>query len=498
MVGFFRNATWSAGVAAIRSFLGFLNTLLAVRAMGAQAYGHIATLLAFSALYVGITHSINTILVARLMALKKEAGPSMRSLIISAAVLLNVAALCFLVLFIMVTYWAVPGAFDLKDLWNPEQGRIVAVLLGGVTALRIIVALQSAVIESSGRLDLAMKSQLLGPFALAVMMAVIITLQPMISNTAYLGMLCIASGLDLFVLCWVRYRWLHLTVSFNGAVIPLMGAAKELLVSGGVLQAASLMNLFLEPLNKFLLNHYIGPIAVTAYDLAMKAIWGIQGLFGAAMRVFLHISHQDGGSIGRTYERAMQMISVPVVIIHTLGVIILYGVVSAWVNIHSWQLFAFYAVATVSSILMIAATPLYTGLIGRNDLVYIFRMHILLALINLASSILFIPHMGLVGAAAGLVIACLCNMRIVYRRHMMIFNYRPDWRNAFGTVELKLALYSVLFVFVTIIAAVSGSMWLMGALGILLVIALIREPLTQEIWRRLWENCGKTPGGMAR
>ena len=371
-------------------------------------------------------------------------------------------------------------------------------LLGCVTALQISSALQSAVIESSGRLDLAMKAQLLGPFSLAAILAGCFILHVQLSAAGYLSVLCIAFGMDLLVLFLVRWQLLRLKVIHAGTRPSLYGV-KSLLISGGMLQAASLMNVFLEPLNKFLLNHFIGPVAVTSYDLAMKVIWGIQGLFGAAMRPFLHIAHQDGDSVGQICARAIGLIVVPVVIIHVLGGIMLIWVSREWVNIHSWQLFAFYEVAMISNVMMIAATPLYTGLIGRNDVTFVFRVQIVLAFTNLLSSLLLIPRLGLIGAALGLFVACLINIYAVYRRHVALFGYRTDWHTAFGEKGLRLGLF---FGLSLVIAATGGFMSSMELplmlVGLALVVMLVREPLAIEMLRRVRSGLDKPPGRSAR
>ena len=168
---------------------------------------------------------------------------------------------------------------------------------------------------------------------------------------------------------------------------------KELLHSGSVLQATSLMNLFLEPLNKLLLVSFIGPVAVTTYDLAMKVIWGIQGLFGASMRVFLHLAHQDSETVGRTYARVISLIAVPALIMHTVGAILLSWVAHRWVDIDASQLMLFYAIATLSNLGMIFITPLYTSLISRGD-VFVFKSQAILALSNTFISIVAIPFLG--------------------------------------------------------------------------------------------------------
>ena len=69
MATLFRNAGWSGMAAAFRAASGLFNALLAVRLLGVENYGHIATILSLFVLYLSLNSSIFTALVVKLMSL---------------------------------------------------------------------------------------------------------------------------------------------------------------------------------------------------------------------------------------------------------------------------------------------------------------------------------------------------------------------------------------------------------------------------------------------
>ena len=413
MGGHFKNATWSGAVTGFRALSGLANALLAVRLVGVEGYGHLAALLSVFVLYLSLNTSFNTVLVTRLMSPAISEDSLARSEILASTALVTASSIALLILMTGMTFWLEPSFLNLVE--HPGMG-LAFLTMGALVAVQTLAALQAAIIEASGRLDLAMKAQLFGPFVLLIMLCISFLLHLSLTVQDYVAMLCASACIDLVLLWMVRRMKLRLTV-LQAGTSPSMARLKELLRSGGVLQATSLMNLFLEPLNKLLLNHFIGPVAVTTYDLAMKVIWGIQGLFGAAMRVFLHLAHQDGATVGRTYTRVISLIVVPALIMHTVGAILLSWVAHQWVNIDASQLMLFYAIATLSNLGMIFITPLYTSLISRGDLRFIFKIHAIQALANTFISMAAIPLFGLLGAALGLLCATAYNVITIYLRH---------------------------------------------------------------------------------
>lgn len=408
----FRNASWSGLTAGIRAATGLLSALLAVRLLGVGPYGHVATWLSLFVLYLSLNSSAFTMLVVRLMATGGEGHLHDRTAATGAATrfcLWSLALLPIVTALLSVSATRLPFAGGIR----PEAFNEAILLMGVLTAIQIVVALQAAVIEAAGRLDLATKWQLVGPLAILAALATSFFGGIAGRVDAYVALLCGAGTIDLALLWRVR-RSLGLALPLSGHASGRSDGILQLLRSGGLLQATSLLNLFLEPVNKFLLNHFAGAAAVAIYDLAMKVVWGIQHLVGAAMRVFLHIGSQDSGAVGRTFAKAIALLGVPVVAMHIAGAVFLFWIAHYWLAIDGTQLMIFFGFATISNLGMIFVTPLYLSLIGRHDLAFVFRTQAVLAVVNVTVSAATIPLLGLVGAAFGLLAATIFNAVAIY------------------------------------------------------------------------------------
>ncbi|SBT09340.1 membrane hypothetical protein [Candidatus Propionivibrio aalborgensis] len=410
----FRNASWSGLAASIKAAAGLLSALLAIRLLGAGDYGHVATWLSLFVLYLSLNSSAFTMLVVRLMAAGSDAVPIDREAATAAAVKFSICSLAFLAA-ATVLLSALVVRLSLAGGEPPAGFGTVILLMGLLTAIQIGVALQAAIIEGAGRLDLATKWQLVGPLAVVAVLATSFVTGIAFRADAYLTLLCVGGAIDMTLL-WNARGALGLSLSLSASLAGNSSGVLQLLRSGGLLQATSLLNVFLEPVNKFLLNHFTGSASVAIYDLAMKVIWGIQHLVGAAMRVFLHIGSQDSSAVGRTFVKAIALLGVPVVTMHTAGTLFLFGVARYWMAIDGTQLMILFGVATISNLGMIFVTPLYLSLIGRHDLIFIFRVQALLAVVNVLASCVAIPLFGLVGAAIGLLVATGLNVVAIYLR----------------------------------------------------------------------------------
>ena len=281
MKGHLHNATWSGISASFKAAYGLLNVLLAIRLLGAEAYGSLATLLAWFILYLSLNSSIFTMLVVKLMALRHDERE--RSDVLLASALLTSLSVGFILVCSVLVGMRTSGVGGLGagfGLSAPD----IPVLMAILVSTQIVTAYQSALLESAGRLDLAMKRQLVGPVVvLALLLFSFLADQPL-SPAGDVGVLGLGAMTDLS-LVWLARR---AVMPWTGAMKVSRGtfnSLKTILRSGGQLQATSLMNMFIEPLNKLLLNHFLGGTAVSVYDLAMKVVWGIQNLCAAAMRV---------------------------------------------------------------------------------------------------------------------------------------------------------------------------------------------------------------------
>lgn len=414
-----RNATWGASSAAVRAATGLSIALMAVRLLGGESYGQMVTLLSLFVVYLALNSSVFTVLVTRLMYVARTEPIRSDKSVIAAAILLTLLSIAVLA-FLTILLWAVvPVIFSSNSHGSDsiDATRQGVILMGLLTAVQIMNALHSAVIEAAGRLDLAMKWQLFGPFAGATTLLLLFIFKVPVSLAGFMIVLCCGAILDLLLLAVVRRRLMPLQVSLRFSV-DIRQEIVLLLKSGTTLQAASLMGIFLEPLNKFLLSNFAGALAVTAYDLAMKLIWGIQSLFAGGMRVFLHLAREQGNTVSDAFYRVIALVLVPALALHVLAAVFLTWVVHHWVVMgDAVQIMIFFALATVSNLGMIYITPAYISLIGRSDLNFIFRSQSIVAITNIVASLVLIPFFGLLGAVFGLLCATAYNVAAIYRRH---------------------------------------------------------------------------------
>ena len=470
--------------AAFRAASGLINALLAIRLLGAVDYGHVATVLSIFVLYLSLNSSIFTTLVVKLMA--PDAVGEKHSIMRASSSIFSVISIVVLVLVTLLLREFAPRLLSIEpsSVFEVEIHRVI-LLMGVLTAIQIVVALHSALIESSGRLDLAMKWQLVGPAVVLTLLAVFFFARMTITASGYVTALCAGALTDLCLLWLVKRKVMPATPPYWPTRKHLEGLV-HLLKSGGVLQATSLMGIFLEPLNKLLLNHFVGASAVTIYDLAMKVIWGIQYLFGAAMRVFLHLGSQNEGAVGPTFSRVIALVGVPVLILHAVGALFLSWAAHHWLAIDATQLMTFFAIATLSNLGMIYITPLYISLIGRGELHFIFRSQAILAITNVVVTLAFIPYIGLIGAAFGLLSATIYNVLAIYARCKAISDTFDGLSNILRGQRVRYAMTAVLFA-AAILLGIKGGGSFVGPLVILLGLAAItaREPMVGILLERM-------------
>lgn len=474
MISLVRNATWSGLSAAVRAATGLLIALLAVRLLGAGHYGQMATLLSLFVLFLSLNSSVFTVLVTKLMSAGVVDGEKKHADVLSAATILAFGSIVVLSLLTLLIWSSVQNIlpFAAKDNDSVLDIQHAVLAMGLLTSFQIMTALYSSVIEGLGRLDLAMKWLLIGPLFVMAVLFLLLMLHVPISVSNYVAVLCCGALIDWSMLVLVRRKLLPSPVSLR---LPRekWGQMWSLLKAGATLQAASLMTLFLEPMNKFLLNHFAGPLAVTAYDLAMKVIWGIQSLFAAAMRVFLHLSGEQGAVVGRAFSRVFTLILIPVLAAHVIAAVFLTWVIHHWVTIGDTRLFmTFFGIATLSNLGMIYVTPIYISLIGRGDMRFILRSQTIVAVTNVAVSLSLIPIFGLPGAALGLLCATAYNVVAIYLRHERTVGESGGLRHVF---KYRIGRYVTTFMLLlaAILIGSAATVGLVSQLSILLITAYI-------------------------
>ncbi len=482
-----RNATWGGASAAVRALAGLCISLLALRLLGGARYGYLVTLLSLFALYLALNSSVFTVLVSSLMAMPRGERDK-NCVLVSVANLFTLLSIATLVVLSTAIWVMAPKilSFRIVEVDLLEEIRLSVIAMGVLTSLQIITALKSAIIESFGRLDLAMKWQLFGPILVLSLLAFLYIFLIPTSALGYMAVFVAGAFVDLCLIVNVSGRLIPRSPLFKLSRQDMI-QVWSLMKSGATLQASSLMSLFLEPLNKLLLNHYAGVLSVTAYDLAMKFIWGIQSLFIAAMRVFLHMSGEEGSVVGRIFSRVLSLVLVPVLAAHVVAAIFLSWTIHQWTMIGDpRQIMIFFGIATLSNLAMIYVSPLYISLIGRSDLRFILRSQAVLAITNVTISLILIPFFHLLGAAFGLFFATAFNVVLIYRRH-------EDWVGQSGLAPLSMSgqawryfFVMLLFVFAIVLGGASTLNYA-AEVTILFFIAFIswNEPLYRMLSTRI-------------
>lgn len=488
MIVLARNATWSGLFAAVRAATGLLVALMAVKLLGGQRYGQLATLLSLFVFYLSLNSSVFTVLVTRLTGAPAADHANRNQDAISAATILAAGSIIALgVLTILLSNQAPDIAFlATHDDGSAIEIRRTILAICVLTSFQIMSALHSAIIEGAGRLDLAMKWQLFGPVVVTTTLLSLLTMHVPVGLLEYAILLDVGALIDLCLLVLISRKLASSPLSLR--LSPRKWVQMwDLLKSGATLQAASLMTLFLEPLNKFLLSHYAGPLAVTAYDLAMKIVWGIQSLFAAAMRVFLHMSGEHGHVVGQAFSRALTLVLVPVLAAHVGAAIFLTWIVHEWiVTVDARQVMIFFGIATISNLGMIYVTPPYISLIGRGDLRFILRSQTIVAVANVVVSIVLIPQFGLLGAAIGLLCATAYNVVAIYLRHERIVGESGGLISIVRGRAGRYAITALLFASAIVIGAEPDVSYLAEAAIVLAIIVILSgEPLVRTLWERI-------------
>lgn len=486
MSSLFRHASWGGVSAAIRLLFGVGNLFLAIRLAGAASYGYLALMLSVTAFYVAFINSVHTIAVTRAAEYgstsEAVAGRTRLFSSVWLVTLLSVALLAVCAL-------ALGPAFISAFVYSGDDATVVRelaalqVLVLVLAACQLLVAGNVAVIEGLGRFDLAARAQTVGPPATFLLLTTGFVTHARLDIVDVGWSYLLGVALELTVTTWAR-----LQIGYRRALLPSNQALvliPDLLRHGLMLQGASLVNIFFDPFNKFLLNHFVGPASVTAYEIATKIVAGLRGLFGGAFRVFLQLSDKLSADGGEDYLKVMHYGMVPAMLMHGAGCVLMVLLSHIWLGAEMEALSLFYFLLIPSSIGIIFASPLYGALIGIRDLAFIFRMHVNLAVLNLLASSLLIPFLGLYGAGVGLTLTTAYNAAAEYRRYTKMIGPIPGLRAEIGRLKGRFA-YSVVLTLAALVAGyvVFDKVILLAVEAVVLAgfaILFLMEPLTARM-----------------
>ncbi len=488
MPNLFRNASWGGTSATVRLLFGMGNLFLAINLAGAVSYGYLTVMLSITAFYVALLNSIHTIAVTHAAELQRQPDSAhgldilfsavWTLTLVGAAILGSAGFLLGQPFLHAFVYWG-------GDILVENQLSQLLVFVVLIAICQILGAGHVAVIESLGRFDLAAQAQLFGP-PVVFMLMVFGFYDHQKLTIVEVGKSMLAGGVvDLLLATWLRLKMKHL-----GSFKPSAETIKlfpGLLSHGFALQGANLINIFFDPFNKFLLNRFIGPTSVSTYEVAMKIVVGIRGLFGGACRTFLQLSSKLSVEGSSDYLKVLHYGLIPAILMHGIGCVLMVLVSRYWLGGEMEYLPVFYFTLIPSSIGIIFAGPLYSALIGIRDLGFIFRMHLNLAVLNCIASVTLIPFFGLLGAGFGLSLTTAYNAWAEYHRYSrmigIIVGFKQELRRVAIRVIISLTVSVIALAAGYAITDTTGVLIVESVIAAIFLCWLLLEPLSIRIMR---------------
>ncbi len=483
----FKNASWGGAVAAVRLLFGMTNLFLAIKLIGAVSYGYIALIISAITFYVALINSVHTIAVTHAVDFKQQTNSEEKLTVLFSAVWMFTI---FGILLIVFAAWAFGSNFIHAFVYWGDDAQIATHLRSAllpmllIAVFQIVTAGNVAVIESLGRFDVAARAQGVGPIIIFSFLTFFYLKFNSLNLKQVIEILALGAAMDCVLTTYFRFKIGYLT-----ALIPKIDAILQLpslFKQGLALQGSRLINVFFDPFNKFLLNFYIGPSSVSTYEIAMKITFGIQGLFGGAFRTFLQLTNKMRADGGVDYLKSIHFGLVPALLLHGFGGILIVMITHFWLQDTITSLPLLYLLLIPASMTIIFIAPIYFSLIGIRDLSFIFRMNLNLAVINVIGSLIFIPIIGVFGAAIGFTVAILYNAYMEYMRYIFMIGEMPMLRSKIKSIINRLIVSTLLIIIAILIGMfVKNSVViiiseLFCALSMLFI--FLKEPLTKRFF----------------
>lgn len=486
MTSLFRNASWGAIAAGVRLFFGMANLFLAIKLVGSANYGYFALIVSFTTFYVTLVNSVHTIAVTH--AVDYRGTPDEKEklgLLFSSVFIITLAAVFILVLLIGLFGHGFIENFIYRGNDLDEQLMLKSLLLITlyIAVFQLLTGSNVAVVESLGRFDNAARMQMYGPVLIFVLLAHGYVELGQLTILEVAKFIAIGSVCDFIFTGFVRVR-----MKYIGSFVPNKRAVElfpVLFRDGLSLQGARLVNVFFDPFNKYLLNRFVGSVAVTNYEIAMKIVSGIQGLFGGAFRTFLQLTERMSFDGSNDYIKTIKYGLTPALIIHGIGGISIVAIKRLWISSDLSHLTMFYLSLVPASLVIIFIAPIYYALIGVRDVNFIFRMNFNLACLNILGSAIFIPIFGIYGASIGFTIAIAHNAILEYKRYIIKVGPVTGLNKALISIKYNILTGSLICFISLICGEYVKSMFFLilleSVLFLMLLMLLLREPLTKKV-----------------
>ncbi|WP_132971928.1 hypothetical protein [Thiogranum longum] len=472
--------------------LSVFTTILAIRLLGDEGYGYVVLISTVTMLWVMLNNGFYTVLVRRIIFICADDISALREMILLGLVYTGLSALIFL--FIALTSEnELMEKVILGSSSNKTSGELSIAFKYALTLIvaRLFVLYSLALFEGVGRFSTAAKIQLTSP--------VILLLGLLIMPQLLEGGLTVKMYFQIFLaslVCELLVSTTMLLISEwpadtgKTSVSRMVGRLPELIGESIRLQLSNIFSMFVDPLNKLVINHFIGVSQVTSYELVSKIIIAVRGVFSAAFRAFLQLA-PDKTLASVQYKKVIIYIFLPSIILHmVVFLLFLYGINSGALGV-SHQSVQLMLVMLIPSIAIVLVAPLYSLLIGAGDYKYILVLHARLAVLNSIVSVLLVPLIGIIGAGIGVSVATIYNGFSVYRRFEMKYGKLGGVFNLVKRSDNNAVVVFTIFI-ITWLALLlippedSYLYFCIASLGVLLLFwRLWREPLTSGVLRKI-------------
>lgn len=417
MSSLINNSFWGGLATGLNMAGGIVAILIGIHLVGSELFGYVTMLLSFSLLFLAVNNGIYTILVRQLHESYLQ-GDGQSVQLLGAGLAYTFFGV--MLLFVLVSLFGESLVATVVYYGHNEiiSNEIVTVLyvLALATALDMFSMLAAAAIEGTGRFDLASKCMMsYSSMLLLAMVALLWSTSPI--TLPVLAMVYLTASAVRFLIIQIVRVAKNGTAGLKPAhLVAGRNSIGRLLGEGVRVQGAGLLSFFIDPVNKMLLNFFIGAAAITHYDLAMRAVTSVQNVFSQGFRSFMGLPSDQGKSTVKIYLMLLSPslgMAMLMYIIAEVGLTLLKGL--GLIDIGRDVIYLFWVVLP-SGVAIVAILPLYHVLIRSGDLNYILRLKAFLALLNVCFSALAIPLIGLLGAGIGIAMATLINAISVYRR----------------------------------------------------------------------------------
>jgi O-antigen/teichoic acid export membrane protein len=486
------NSFWGGLTTALNMTGGIVAVLIGIHLVGSELFGYVTLLLSFSLLYLAVNNGIYTILVRQLQESYQQ-GDDQSVQLLGAGLVYTFFGV--ILLFVLVSLFgkslvATMVYYGHNEIINHE---IVTALyvLALATALDMFSMLAAATIEGTGRFDLASKCMMSYSSMLLIGMAALLWSGSPITLSVLAVVYLAASAVRFLIIQIVSVAKNGMAGLKPAHMVAGRNCIGRLLGEGARVQGAGLLSFFVGPLNKILLNYFIGATAVTHYDLAMRAVTSVQNVFAQGFRSFMGLPSDQGKSTVKIYLMLLGTslgMAMLMYIIAGVGLTLLKGI--GLIDIGHDVIYLFWIVLP-SGVAIVAILPLYHFLIRSGDLNYILRLKALLALLNVFVSAITIPLIGLLGAGIGIAMATLINAISVYRRFSERIEPIREISTYLNHRKLSLTCGFVLMLVLPVFILWLFERWEVSGLALSLTIILVSICLVLIEIRSVWKRRGE-------